>query len=104
MGGASNKPRFQGNWKCAGCGGDITSLPFEPDQSRLGQLKCSSCHSKGGAGASRGGDSFSKETHKGDWNCSKCGGEIKELRFKPDPERLDQLKCSACYIQGRPAR
>lgn len=35
------KPRFQGQWKCAGCGGDITSLPFEPRDSS--NLKCMDC-------------------------------------------------------------
>jgi CxxC-x17-CxxC domain-containing protein len=37
---------FQGNWKCSKCGRDITSLPFEPDPARLGQLQCRDCHQK----------------------------------------------------------
>ena len=36
----------QGNWKCAGCGGDITELPFEPDPARADQLKCRDCFRK----------------------------------------------------------
>lgn len=35
------KPRFEGNWKCAGCGADITSLPFEPRDTS--NLKCLDC-------------------------------------------------------------
>ena len=38
---------------------------------------------------------------KGDWKCGKCGADIKELPFKPDPAREDQLKCRECYRQGR---
>ncbi len=33
-----------GNWSCASCGGSITELPFEPDPSRVDQLKCRDCH------------------------------------------------------------
>ncbi len=35
---------FQGNWKCAGCGGAITELPFQP-RSEAG-LTCRACYSK----------------------------------------------------------
>ncbi|MCK9351580.1 MAG: hypothetical protein M0P76_02210 [Candidatus Pacebacteria bacterium] len=34
----------QGNWSCSGCGTAINELPFEPDESRLGQLLCRDCH------------------------------------------------------------
>ncbi len=34
----------QGNWKCGGCGGTITELPFEP-RSESG-LTCRSCYGK----------------------------------------------------------
>jgi len=34
----------QGNWKCSGCGGTITELPFEP-RSESG-LTCRSCYAK----------------------------------------------------------
>ena len=46
QGGAGMPPRkmYQGNWTCAKCGGAITELPFDPDPSRLGQLKCRNCH------------------------------------------------------------
>ncbi|MBT3282738.1 hypothetical protein HN375_01080 [bacterium] len=36
----------QGDWKCAGCGGAITELPFEPDPARADQLKCRDCFRK----------------------------------------------------------
>ena len=34
----------QGNWKCSGCGGAITELPFEP-RSESG-LTCRACYGK----------------------------------------------------------
>lgn len=34
----------QGNWKCSGCGGAITELPFQP-RSETG-LTCRSCYAK----------------------------------------------------------
>ena len=34
----------QGNWKCSGCGGTITELPFEP-RSESG-LTCRTCYGK----------------------------------------------------------
>ncbi len=36
--------RYQGNWKCSKCGGEIKELPFEPDPSRIDQLLCTNCH------------------------------------------------------------
>ena len=35
------KPRFAGAWHCASCGGDITSLPFQPRDTS--NLKCLDC-------------------------------------------------------------
>ena len=35
------RPKFAGKWTCAGCGGDITSLPFEPRDTS--NLKCLDC-------------------------------------------------------------
>ncbi|MEK7566722.1 MAG: hypothetical protein AAB527_01125 [Patescibacteria group bacterium] len=53
---------YQGNWKCAKCGAEITQLPFEPDPARLGQLQCRDCHRKTRdsfrGGDSRGGRNF----------------------------------------------
>lgn len=37
---------YKGDWKCAECGAAITELPFEPDPSRLEQLRCRDCHRK----------------------------------------------------------
>ncbi|HEY0964415.1 MAG TPA: hypothetical protein VGE31_01325 [Candidatus Paceibacterota bacterium] len=35
------KPRFTGDWDCAGCGAQITSLPFQPrDTSNLRCIDC----------------------------------------------------------------
>jgi len=38
---AGDKPRFAGDWKCATCGGAITSLPFQPRDTS--NLKCMDC-------------------------------------------------------------
>jgi CxxC-x17-CxxC domain-containing protein len=35
---------YQGNWKCADCGKDITELPFEPDPNRTDNLRCRDCY------------------------------------------------------------
>jgi len=42
----SDFPRkmYQGKWKCADCGAEITELPFPPDPDR--PLYCRECHSK----------------------------------------------------------
>lgn len=37
----NEKPKFSGDWKCAGCGAAITSLPFEPRDTS--NLKCIDC-------------------------------------------------------------
>jgi hypothetical protein len=37
----AEKPRTEGNWKCATCGGAITSLPFTPRD--VTNLKCLDC-------------------------------------------------------------
>lgn len=35
---------FQGNWKCADCGAEITELPFKPAEDR--PIYCRECHQK----------------------------------------------------------
>lgn len=96
----------QGNWQCSQCGNQITELPFEPDESRLGQLLCSECHkAKRGSfdRGDRGGRSFGGERQmfKGNWNCSQCNAAITELPFEPDPSRVGQLLCRDCHRQKR---
>ncbi len=86
-----DRKMFQGEWKCGTCDGAITQLPFEPDPSRLGGLKCSDCHKKGADNNSE------KKMFKGEWKCSKCSGEITQLPFEPDPSRTDGLVCFDCY-------
>lgn len=34
---------------------------------------------------------------EGGWKCSKCGADIAELPFKPDPSRVGQLLCRDCH-------
>ncbi|MFT5849963.1 MAG: CxxC-x17-CxxC domain-containing protein [Patiriisocius sp.] len=41
---AAEKPKHAGEWKCAGCGAAITSLPFEPRNTE--NLKCLDCFKK----------------------------------------------------------
>jgi CxxC-x17-CxxC domain-containing protein len=40
------KKRFEGNWKCAKCGKEITSLPFEPKGKSVERLQCIECYRK----------------------------------------------------------
>ena len=38
---------------------------------------------------------------QGNWNCGKCGAEINDLPFEPDPSRIDQLLCRDCHRKKR---
>ena len=40
----SERPRFEGNWKCSSCDTAITSLPFQPKDTS--NLKCIDCFKK----------------------------------------------------------
>lgn len=42
------KPRVEGNWKCSGCGGVISSLPFTPRDTS--NLMCTDCYKKSKSG------------------------------------------------------
>ncbi len=42
-----------------------------------------------------------RKMFQGDWKCGKCGGDIKELPFEPDPARMDQLTCRDCFKKSR---
>ena len=39
-----DKPKFEGDWQCAGCGASISSLPFQPRDTS--NLKCIDCFKK----------------------------------------------------------
>ena len=41
-GGGFQRRMVQGNWKCAGCGTDITELPFEPRPDQ--EIFCRDCY------------------------------------------------------------
>lgn len=82
---------FKGDWKCSGCGGDITELPFEPRS--VENLMCRDCHSK------RKGNNPQRQMFEGNWKCSKCGGEITQLPFQPKSE--SNLTCRDCYMKER---
>ncbi len=38
---STERPKIAGNWQCASCGGEITSLPFTPRDTS--NLKCLDC-------------------------------------------------------------
>ncbi len=38
-----------------------------------------------------------RQMYQGNWACSKCGAEITELPFEPDPSRMDRLLCRDCH-------
>ena len=40
----TEKKKVEGNWTCSGCGGAITSLPFEPRDTS--NLLCIDCYKK----------------------------------------------------------
>jgi len=40
----AEKPKFEGDWKCSGCGAAITNLPFQPRGDA--NLKCMDCFKK----------------------------------------------------------
>ena len=87
-----------GNWACGKCGNAITSLPFEPDASRLDSLLCSDCHRERRSSIV---ERRPRQMVEGNWTCSVCGGAITSLPFQPDPSRVDSLKCINCHRAGR---
>jgi CxxC-x17-CxxC domain-containing protein len=88
----SDRQMFEGNWKCSGCGTEITRLPFQPDPTREGGLLCRDCHRSKREQAQKDRPMF-----EGNWSCSRCGGQITQLPFQPDPNRLDSLVCRDCF-------
>jgi CxxC-x17-CxxC domain-containing protein len=46
-------------------------------------------------------EDYERQMYKGDWKCSECGAEIKELPFEPDGVR--PLYCKDCYNKKRQA-
>ncbi len=38
-----------------------------------------------------------RQMFEGDWKCSKCGAQIKQLPFEPDPARIDKILCRDCH-------
>lgn len=91
---------YQGNWKCSGCGKEITELPFEPRSTN--NLLCRDCHAEqrgGGRGGSRGGGRRERKMVSGNWTCSGCKGAIKELPF--EPRETGNLLCRDCFKKNR---
>ena len=89
---------YQGNWKCSGCGTDIKQLPFQPDTAREEGLLCRDCHrQKMSDRPRRDSGNSQRQMYQGNWKCSGCGTDIKQLPFQPDPARADQLKCKDCF-------
>jgi CxxC-x17-CxxC domain-containing protein len=44
-----------------------------------------------------GGFGAQRKMYQGNWQCAKCGREINELPFDPDPARLNKLLCRDCH-------
>ncbi len=44
---------------------------------------------------------FQKQMFQGNWKCSKCGADITELPFEPNPERVNELLCKNCHREKR---
>lgn len=99
--GSFSRPMVKGNWQCSDCKAEITQLPFQPDESRLGALKCIDCHRKGRSN-SGGGARQSRPMVSGSWACSKCGKEITQLPFEPKGDR--PITCNDCFKASRPPR
>lgn len=119
----------QGNWRCSGCGGAITELPFQP-RSEAG-LTCRDCYSKQKGGAPQapapvatevpdipfdadiasgpqdddgfGPASAPAATERtkitGDWHCAGCGASITSLPFTP--RTTNNLKCIDCFKRSK---
>ena len=85
----------KGSWKCAGCGAEMTELPFEPSGDR--PIYCKACWMKN---REQGKNDFKpRKMFQGDWKCSECGAEITELPFEPASDQA--LLCKACWIKKR---
>ena len=89
---------FQGKWKCADCGAEITELPFEPSGDR--PLHCKECWSKKREqrGGGRGGFG-PRQMFQGDWECVDCGTKITELPFEPNPDQ--PIRCRDCWMKQK---
>lgn len=90
----------QGNWTCSGCGGAITSLPFEPrDTANLKCLDCFKSGKSGGAAPAGGAQGGEKPRFSGDWKCAGCGAPITSLPF--EPRDTSNLKCIDCFKKSK---
>jgi len=50
-----------------------------------------------------GGGGFGpRQMFQGDWKCSNCGADIKELPFQPSGDR--PIYCRDCHAKMRPPR
>lgn len=47
-------------------------------------------------------DQQQRQMYQGNWKCSECGAEIKELPFEPDGTR--PIYCRDCYRKKRQDR
>lgn len=88
----SERKMFKGDWKCSGCGGSITELPFEPRSTE--NLLCRDCHAN-----KRGGSSGERKMYQGSWECSSCAGPITELPF--EPRETGNLMCKECFKKSK---
>ncbi|MCA9363692.1 hypothetical protein KC727_00535 [Candidatus Kaiserbacteria bacterium] len=88
---------FEGNWTCSGCGGAITSLPFEPRSTE--GLLCRDCHGK--KRAESAAPASDRPRFEGNWACSSCNAAITSLPF--EPRDTGNLKCIDCFKRDKAA-
>lgn len=100
--GGFQRQTFKGSWKCNGCGGEITELPFEPAGGK--PVYCRDCYksNKPRRTGGGGGGNFQRRTFQGNWKCSDCGTEITELPFEPSGDT--PVYCLDCYRKNKPPR
>jgi CxxC-x17-CxxC domain-containing protein len=102
---STSRPMVKGNWKCSECGAEITQLPFQPQEDRLGTLKCLDCHRASRSSSSPSSSRPPRQNRpmvEGSWTCSGCGKEITQLPFEPKGDR--PILCNDCYRTSRPPR
>ena len=94
----------QGNWKCSGCGGAITELPFQP-RSEAG-LTCRTCYGKQKGGGSTPAPAMAVASEVPDipFEAGLAGGPAEDDGFGPvvamptgdKPKISGNWQCAGC--------
>ncbi len=89
-GNSFDRPKVQGNWKCATCSKAISELPFQPREGQ--EVFCRECYS---ATRNSNRPNPNRSRVQGNWQCADCGTSITELPFQPAGGR--PIYCADCY-------